>query len=125
LTDDRPGVVVAEDDEDILMLVRATLTGRGYAVEVARDGRAALALVRERAPAAAVLDIAMPELSGLDVLSQVRSDPAIADLPIILLSARAQENDVARGYELGASKYIRKPFSPRELVTAIDELEGR
>jgi len=125
LTNTRPVVVVADDDEDILLLVRATLTGGGYAVEVVRDGRSALELVRERAPAAAVLDIAMPELSGLDVLRQVRSDPATADLPIVLLSARAQENDVARGYELGASKYIRKPFSPRELVTVIDELVGR
>ena len=125
MTEERPVVVVADDDEDILLLVGATLTGGGYAVEVARDGRAALELVRERAPAAAVLDIAMPELDGLDVLRQVRSDPATANLPIVLLSARAQEHDVARGYDLGASKYIRKPFSPRELVTVIDELVGR
>ena len=118
-------VVVADDDEDIVMLVRATLVSGGYAVEVAHNGRAALELVRVRAPAAAVLDIAMPELDGLEVLRQIRADPATADLPIVLLSARAQERDVARGYELGASKYIRKPFSPRELVTVIDELVGR
>jgi two-component system response regulator MtrA len=122
LTEDAPLVVVADDDEDILMLVRATLAGAGYEVVLARDGSAALALLRERRAAAAVLDIAMPELDGLEVLTQLRADPATADLPVILLSARAQESDVARGYELGASRYIRKPFSPRELKAAVDEL---
>jgi two-component system, OmpR family, response regulator MtrA len=125
MTDDRPLVVVAEDDEDILMLVRASLSGAGYEVAVARDGAAALELLLHRRPAAAVLDIAMPELDGLEVLTRARSEPATAELPIVLLSARAQESDVARGYELGASKYIRKPFSPRDLVAALDELVSR
>jgi DNA-binding response OmpR family regulator len=125
LTDERPLVVVADDDEDILMLVRAILTDAGYEVELARDGDAALSLLRGRRPAAAVLDIAMPGLDGLEVLTQIRADPANADLPIVLLSARAQESDVARGYELGASKYVRKPFSPRELAAAVTELVGR
>ena len=125
MTDERPLVVVADDDEDILLLVSATLTGGGYAVQLARDGNAALSLLRERRAAAAVLDVAMPDLDGLEVLTRVRADPTIADLPIVLLSARAQESDVARGYELGASKYIRKPFSPRELVATVDQLVGR
>jgi DNA-binding response OmpR family regulator len=124
VTDDRPIVVVADDDEDILMLMRATLAAAGYEVALARDGNAALSLLRER-PAAAVLDIAMPELDGLEVLTRARADQATAELPIILLSARAQESDVARGYELGASKYLRKPFSPRELVAVLDDLLGR
>jgi two-component system response regulator MtrA len=125
LTTDAPIVVVADDDEDILMLVRATLTAAGYEVVLARDGTAALALLHERRPAAAVLDIAMPGIDGLEVLTRVRTDPDTADLPVILLSARAQESDVARGFELGASKYIRKPFSPRELVAAVSEIVGR
>jgi DNA-binding response OmpR family regulator len=122
LSDERPLVVVADDDEDILTLVRVTLRGGGYDVEVARDGNAALSLLRQRRPAAAVLDIAMPGLDGLEVLTRVRRDPGIGDVPIVLLSARAQEGDVAHGYELGASKYVRKPFSPRELVAVLDEL---
>jgi two-component system, OmpR family, phosphate regulon response regulator PhoB len=122
LTPDAPVVVVADDDEDILMLVRATLTRAGYEVVVARDGAAALALLGERPPAAAVLDIAMPEVDGLEVLARIRADPATAELPVILLSARAQESDVVRGYELGASTYIRKPFSPRELSAALETL---
>jgi DNA-binding response OmpR family regulator len=125
MTDDRPLVVVAEDDEDILMLVRASLSGAGYEVAVARDGAAALALLLDRRPAAAVLDIAMPELDGLEVLMRARAEPATAELPIVLLSARAQESDVARGYELGASRYVRKPFSPRDLVAVVDELVAR
>ena len=122
MTGERPLVVVADDDEDILMLVRATLTAAGYEVALARDGHRALSLLRERRPVAAVLDVAMPELDGLEVLTRARADPATADLPIIILSARAQENDVARGYGLGASRYIRKPFSPRELAAAVAEL---
>ena len=115
-------MIVADDDEDILMLVRTALRAGGYDVEVARDGNAALSLLEQRAVAAAVLDIAMPGIDGLQVLTRLRGDPASADLPIVLLSARAQENDVARGYELGASRYVRKPFSPRELVAILNEL---
>jgi DNA-binding response OmpR family regulator len=122
VTAEAPLVVVADDDEDILMLVRATLAAAGYDVAVARDGAAALSLLRDRRPAAVVLDIAMPELDGLEVLERVRADPATADVPVILLSARAQENDVAHGYRVGASRYIRKPFSPRELRTALDDV---
>ena len=118
---DRPLVVVADDDEDILLLVRATLSPT-YDVAAARDGEQALSLLQELRPAAAVLDIAMPGLDGLEVLTRVRADPALSGLPVVLLSARAQEQDVARGYALGASRYIRKPFSPRELVAAVDEL---
>jgi DNA-binding response OmpR family regulator len=122
LSGERPLVIVADDDEDILMLVRTALAAGGYDVEVARDGNAALSLLEQRAAAAAVLDIAMPGIDGLQVLTRLRGDPASADLPIVLLSARAQENDVARGYELGASRYVRKPFSPRELVAILNEL---
>ena len=118
---DRPLVVVADDDEDILLLVRATLSPT-YDVAAARDGEQALSLLQELRPAAAVLDIAMPGVDGLEVLTRVRADPTLGALPVVLLSARAQEQDVARGYALGASRYIRKPFSPRELVAAVDEL---
>jgi DNA-binding response OmpR family regulator len=121
---DRPLVVVADDEDDILMLVDATLRSAGFDVARARNGAHALELVRERAPRLAVLDVSMPDVDGLEVLRRLRADETTADLPIVLLSARAQETDVARGYELGASRYVRKPFRPAELVAIARELSA-
>jgi len=120
--DAAPLVVVADDAGDILALVQTALTRAGYEVVTAGDGEAALRLIRERRPALAILDVSMPKLDGLGVLVQVREDPSLAGLPVILLSALAQESDVERGYSLGASKYVRKPFSPRELVSIVGEI---
>jgi DNA-binding response OmpR family regulator len=122
VTDAAPLVVVADDADDILSLVETALLRAGYDVETAGDGEAALELIRKRRPSLAVLDVSMPKLDGLGVLQHVRDDPALAGLPVILLSALAQEADVVRGYSLGASKYVRKPFSPRELVAKVAEL---
>jgi DNA-binding response OmpR family regulator len=119
-----PLVLVADDDRDIVRLLTTALGRAGYEVVTAADGAEALALAEERRPSLLVLDVAMPELDGLEVLRRVRADPANENLPVILLSARAQESDVARGYETGASKYVSKPFSPRELVAVVDELVG-
>jgi DNA-binding response OmpR family regulator len=117
-------VLVADDDEDILTLVGNVLARAGYEVAKASNGAEALDLVRTLRPRVAVLDVAMPELDGFDVLRSVRADPETADLPVILLTARAQEEDVKLGYAEGASKYVRKPFSPRELVGLVHELAG-
>lgn len=122
MRDAAPLVVVADDAGDILALVQTALTRAGYEVVTAGDGEAALRLIRERRPALALLDVSMPKLDGLGVLVQVREDPSLAGLPVILLSALAQESDVERGYSLGASKYVRKPFSPRELVSIVGEI---
>ncbi len=118
----RPLAVVADDEDDILALFAAALTSAGCDVAQARDGESALRLVRERQPEVVVLDIAMPGLDGLEVLRRLRADPSTAELPVILVSARAQEADVRLAYEEGASKYISKPFSPRELAAAAREL---
>jgi CheY-like chemotaxis protein len=122
LTEDRPLVVVADDEADIVTLVGAVLSKAGFDVLEASNGVEALELVRAHRPRLVVLDIAMPELDGMEVLRLVRADPETADLPVILLSARAQEADVRLGYAEGASKYVRKPFSPRELATIAREL---
>lgn len=119
-----PVVVVADDAEDVLTLVKATLTRAGYEVVTAGDGEAALEAVKAHGPALAVLDVSMPKLDGLDVLGRLRDDPELADIPVVLLSALAQESDVSRGYQAGASRYVRKPFSPRELIAIVDELVG-
>ena len=115
-------ILVADDDEDILALVRAVLERAGHEVVAVRDGAKALASVRERRPHLAVLDITMPELDGLEVLRRLRADAATNELPVVLLSAQAQEADVERGFATGASAYVKKPFSPRELVERVSEL---
>jgi len=122
VTGEGPRVLVADDDEDIVVLVSAVLSKAGFEVSQASDGAKALELLRTQRFRLAVLDVSMPELDGIEVLRFVRADPKTADLPVILLSARAQETDVRAGYSDGASKYVRKPFSPRELVGVVREL---
>jgi CheY-like chemotaxis protein len=115
-------VLIADDDADILLLVRAVLERSGHEVVAASDGAEALASVRARKPDLVVLDIAMPEVDGLEVLRRLRADPTTSELPVVLLSARAQEADVQRGFAIGASAYLKKPFSPRELSEHVAEL---
>jgi DNA-binding response OmpR family regulator len=115
-------VLVADDDADILSLVKAVLERSGHEVVAVRDGAEALASARARKPDLAVLDIAMPEVDGLEVLRRLRADPTTSELPVVLLSARAQEADVVRGFAIGASAYLKKPFSPRELSEHVAEL---
>jgi len=115
-------VLIADDDEDVLALVRATIERSGHEVMAVGDGAAALSAMAERRPDLAVLDIAMPELDGLEVLRRLRADDETRDLPVILLTAQAQAADVERGFATGASAYVRKPFSPRDLATRVDDL---
>jgi CheY-like chemotaxis protein len=117
-------VLVADDEQDILALVTTILERAGYEVLAVRDGAEALAAVRDRRPDLAVLDISMPELDGLEVLRRLRADTETSELPVVLLSAQAQEADVARGFATGASAYVKKPFSPRDLTERVDELLG-
>jgi len=124
VTEGPPRVLVADDDEDILALVGNVLAKAGYDVTKASNGAEALERVRSVRPRVAVLDVAMPELDGVEVLRSLRADPETSDIPVILLTARAQEADVKLGYAEGASKYLRKPFSPRELVELVRELAG-
>ncbi len=117
-----PRVLVADDDEDILLLVTTRLRRDGFDVVSARDGNEALALALEHRPAVAVLDIGMPGLGGLEVLARIRSDESLQGMRILLLTAKAQESDVRRGYAAGADAYVRKPFSPAELSARVREL---
>jgi DNA-binding response OmpR family regulator len=115
-------VLVADDDEDILLLVTARLRRDGFEIVQARDGEQALALLRERRPDLAVLDVGMPGLDGLEVLQAIRADPELHDLRVLLLTAKAQESDVRRGFDSGADAYMKKPFSPTELSAKAREL---
>jgi DNA-binding response OmpR family regulator len=123
--DGAPLVLVADDDEDILGLVSFRLERSGYEVAAAKDGEEALRLARELSPALVVLDVMMPRLDGYEVARRLREDEATRGIPVILLTALAQEADVARGFESGADDYLRKPFSPQELAARVQAVLGR
>ena len=120
-----PAVLIADDDEDVLELVSLSLSGAGYRPITAGDGEEALRKARENNPALAVLDVTMPKLTGYEVTEALRRDPDLKDIPIFLLTARAQGVDADRGLDAGADRYIRKPFRPRELRELVDEALGR
>jgi CheY-like chemotaxis protein len=120
----RPLILCADDDEDILSLVALRLERAGYEVMRAVDGEAAIAAARARRPALAVLDVMMPKRTGYEVLAELRADPSLRDLKVILLSARVQESDVERGMDAGADAYLAKPFKAPELVAKVQELLG-
>lgn len=109
-------VLVAEDEPDIAALIAYQLTREGFRVETAGSGPEALDAVGREIPDLIVLDRMLPGLSGDDVLKQLKSEPATADIPVLVLTARREQEDRIEGLELGADDYLTKPFSPRELV---------
>lgn len=112
-------VLIVEDDRDIAELVELYLRDAGYRTERATDGQRALELWRAAAPDLVLLDIGLPKLDGLEVLRHVRSDSSRPQVPVILLTARAEEVDELLGLGLGADDYITKPFSPRKLLARV------
>ena len=118
-------IVVADDDVDIRELVEFKLSTLGHEVVAVGDGAAAIDACQAHRPDLAVLDVMMPGVSGLDAIRAIRADPSLADLPVILLTARAQESDVETGFHSGADDYITKPFSPRELAARVQALLTR
>jgi len=115
-------VLAVDDDPVIQRLLQVNLEMEGYEVELAGDGEEALAKVREFAPAIVLLDIMMPKLDGWQVCAAMKEDPALASIPVVFLSARAQDADVQRGNDLGAAAYITKPFDPIDLLELVEEL---
>lgn len=118
-------VLLAEDDADIQFLVALKLRREGYQVREFGDGLSALADAREHPPDLAVLDIMMPGMSGIEVCRELRRDPATANIPVILLTALAQEADIEAGLAAGADDYIVKPFSPGDLMTHVNATLAR
>lgn len=118
-------ILVADDEVDVLNLVSTNLKAAGFNVLKAEDGPAALELARNTLPALIVLDLMLPGLSGLEVCKLLRGDPATKLIPIIMLTAKAEEVDRIVGLELGADDYITKPFSPRELVLRVKSVIRR
>lgn len=117
-------VLAVDDDETIQRLLQVNLEMEGYEVVIAGDGTEALERARELHPDLILLDVMMPEVDGWEVCRRLRDDPDLEDVPVVFLSARAQEADVERGTELGADAYITKPFDPIELLELVEELTG-
>ncbi len=118
-------ILVAEDDRDIADLIALYLKRAGWTAHVVHSGTEALAWARQHQPDVVVLDVMMPGMSGLEVCRALRGEPTTAALPIIMVTARAEEADRITGLDLGADDYIAKPFSPNELVARVRALTRR
>ena len=118
-------ILVVEDEPEIAALVAYQLTREGHRVETVASGTAALDALRREAPDLMVLDRMLPGVSGDDVLRAIRSDPATKTLPVLVLTARREQQDRIAGLEMGADDYLTKPFSPRELALRVDAILRR
>ncbi len=113
-------ILVVDDDPDICALLEFKLRGSGHEVNVEHDGEAALAALDSAEVDLVLLDWMMPRMGGLEVCLAMRADDRLAKIPVLMLTAKAQESDVQRGLAAGADDYILKPFSPREVAARID-----
>lgn len=120
--EDSRTVLVAEDEPDVRNLIAFKLTTAGFKVSTAANGRKALSMIERTPPDLMILDVAMPELSGIDVCRAVRSTVRTRALPVIMLTARTHVQQEHEGLMAGADLYLRKPFSPRELVAQVWDL---
>lgn len=118
-------ILVVDDEPEILELVEFNLKQAGFTVTTADDGAEALKKIRAQIPDLIILDVMLPEMDGLEVCKSLRNDPATAQLPIIMLTAKAAEVDRVLGLELGADDYLTKPFSPRELMLRVKKMLAR
>lgn len=118
-------ILIVDDEPDILSLLVYQFSREGFRVSTAVDGRSAISSARDEHPDVVVLDLMLPEVDGYDVLRTLREDDDTADIPILLLTARKEEEERVRGFEIGADDYVTKPFSARELVLRVQALLRR
>lgn len=118
-------ILVADDDDDIRDLVAYRLERDGHDVTAVADGLAVLDHLATHMVDLVILDVMMPGMSGIDAARAIRADARLAQIPIILLTARTQEADVAQGYAVGVDDYVAKPFSPRELSLRVGAVLAR
>ena len=115
-------VLVVDDDPVILKLLEVNFEMEGFTVLVAHDGEEGIEVARQDRPDVIVSDIMMPKRSGLELVTELKGDPDTSDIPIILLSAKAQNADVRSGLDSGADDYVTKPFEPMDLVDRVNRL---
>jgi DNA-binding response OmpR family regulator len=119
---DRRTVLVVDDEPDVLLLCRVNLEFEGYQVLEASDGEDALARLAEEVPDVVLLDVMLPKLDGWQVLETLKADPRTRQVPVVLLTAKAQDEDRVRGWEAGAAEYVVKPFSPLSLSRILEDV---
>jgi two-component system alkaline phosphatase synthesis response regulator PhoP/two-component system response regulator VicR len=115
-------ILVVDDQKHIVRLVQITLEKAGYEVIPAYDGVEALELVEKETPDLIVLDVMMPRMDGFEVLQRLQADPRFQRIPVVMLTAKAQDADIWRGWASGVSSYLVKPFNPRELLTFVQRI---
>ena len=118
-------ILIVEDEEDIAQLLKRYLEKEGFHTNIAKSGVEALNLVKSERPDLLILDLMLPEIDGIEVCKKIRTAPDTALLPIIMLTAKAEESDTIVGLELGADDYVTKPFSPKALVARVKALIRR
>jgi len=119
-----PCVLVVDDNEDNIRIVTTILLGRGFEVRIARDGEGALEAVSRLPPDVILLDVMMPGMDGIEVLDHIKADPRSASIPVIMVTAKAQDEDLLVGYKYGAEYYVTKPFTARQILYAIGLVLG-
>jgi two-component system phosphate regulon response regulator PhoB len=115
-------VLIADDDPDIVAIVSAAFEQLDMDCEIARSGEKALQAIQRRPPDAIILDINLLDLSGFEVLTRLRRNLVTKEIPVLLLTARGDRSDIARGFECGANDYVVKPFKPLDLVKRVDKM---
>jgi len=115
-------VLIADDEQNIVISLEFLMKREGYQVEVANDGEEAVRRIRASRPDLVLLDVMMPKKSGFEVCREIRSDPEMAGIRILMLTAKGRDTEVAKGLALGADAYMTKPFSTRELVDKVRSL---
>jgi len=113
----RPTVLVADDNADICDLLQVGLSKLAVDVQIANNGREAYEKILAHKPSLVLLDLVMPELTGLEVLAKLRETAEFSSLPVIMITARTQDDDIERGFKLGATDYVIKPFNLKDLMT--------
>lgn len=115
-------LLIADDEPGIRSLVKMTLESGVYEIVEASDGVQSLALAKQHRPHLVLLDVSMPGMSGFEVCRAIRADPGLRDIRVIMLTAKAQDADIAEGKAAGADDYFTKPFSPVALIRKIEEV---
>ncbi|UKN01362.1 response regulator [Paracrocinitomix mangrovi] len=115
-------IVIVDDEPNIVMSLEYAFKKKGHQVFIARDGSEAIEIIKKELPDAVVLDVMMPKVDGFNTLKQIKNSPELKNCRVVFLSAKNKESDIQKGLDLGADKYLTKPFSVKKVITEVEEL---